>query len=74
MELRGKPYYMGGNAYHPVTGRRCLPSHFGGYLCSEKCDRRSYLEQEASMPGHQGQCRIDPNTSRQIEAKWAANK
>lgn len=69
--LRGKPYYMGGYAYHPRTGKQCLFSHFGGHLCSEECDRRSYLEQEQSMPGHQGQRTIDPNTSRQIAAKWA---
>lgn len=70
-ELRGKPYYMGGDAYHPTTGARAKKSCFGGYLCSEVCDRRSYLEQEQSMPGHRGQRDLDPNISRKIAEKWA---
>ena len=51
MVLRGKPYYMGGNAYHPETGERCRKNHYGGYVCSEGCDRRSSQRLEDSMPG-----------------------
>jgi hypothetical protein len=52
MELRGKPYYMGGSAYHPLTGDRCKINYYGGYVCSRQCDFRSSLELEQSMPGH----------------------
>jgi hypothetical protein len=45
-------------------------NYFGGWVCSESCDRRAYLEQESSMPGHAGQRSIDPNTSREISRKW----
>jgi hypothetical protein len=54
-ELRGKPYYMGGQAYHPDTGEQCKVNYYGGFVCSEHCDYRSSLELEESMPGHQGQ-------------------
>lgn len=50
--LRGKPYFMGGFAYHPRTGERCPANFFGGFVCSEQCDRAASLEQEQSMPGH----------------------
>jgi hypothetical protein len=50
--LRGKPYYMGGRAYHPRTDKQCPVNHYGGFVCSEECDRRASLEQERSMPGH----------------------
>ena len=49
--LRGKPYWMGGSAYIPETGERAAVNHFGGYVCSENCDRRACLEMLSSMPG-----------------------
>lgn len=52
LPLNGKPYYMGGSAYHPVTRERCPSNHYGGYVCSRECDYRVSLEQERSMPGH----------------------
>ena len=51
-ELRGKPYYMGGNAYHLKTGEHCPVNFYGGYVCSEGCDHRASRELESSMPGH----------------------
>jgi hypothetical protein len=50
--LRGKPYHMGGDAYIPETGERARKNFYGGYVCSPGCDRRSSLELEQSMPGH----------------------
>lgn len=58
MLLRGKPYYMGGSAYHPVTGERCPANHYGGFVCSRSCDIRASRELENSMPGHIN----DPNS------------
>lgn len=52
MVLKGKPYWAGGSAYHPRTNERCPVNHFGGFVCSEDCDRKASLEQERSMPGH----------------------
>lgn len=73
LELRGKAYHLGGFAYHPTTGKRCLSNHYGGFVCSEQCDRRAHLELEESMPGHMGQRSLDPHTSKEIAEKWASN-
>jgi len=49
--LNGKPYHMGGDAYHPETGKRCKKNFYGGFVCSPHCDYRASLELEDSMPG-----------------------
>ena len=50
--LLGRPYYMGQHfAHHPVTGERCPSNHYGGFVCSEACDRKVILSVEESMPG-----------------------
>jgi hypothetical protein len=66
--LRGKPYFMGGDAYHPRTKRRCPSNHFGGFVCSPQCDWRASLEQEQSMPGH-GVTQRSPSTQSLIQ-EW----
>lgn len=55
LELRGKPYYLGGSAYHPRTGETAKVCHYGGYVCSRSCDIRACLDLESSMPGCSGQ-------------------
>ncbi len=69
-ELRGEPYYKGGAAYHPDTGERCKVNHYGGFVCSETCDRNSSVRLETSMPGGPftqlscyAQARLDGNWS-----------
>ena len=57
MELKGEPYYMGGSVYHPNTGERCKTNYYGGFVCSSRCDFKSSLELEHSMPGHDGRQR-----------------
>lgn len=52
MALKGKPYHLGGQAYHPRTGARCKINYYGGFVCSRECDFRSSLALEQSMPGH----------------------
>ena len=70
-ELRGKPYYMGGSAHDPKTGKRCPVNHYGGFVCSEVCDERSSLELEQSMPGHGAQQkRIGDDAKRRQTANW----
>ncbi len=31
--LNGKPYYMGGDAYDPVTKERARVNFYGGFVC-----------------------------------------
>jgi hypothetical protein len=51
-ELIGKPYFMGGGAYMPKTMEPVKVNFYGGYVCSENCDRNASLELERTMPGH----------------------
>lgn len=52
MELRGKPYYMGGSAYHPRTGEQCKVNRYGGYVCSESCDQRATKEMHGDQDSY----------------------
>ena len=70
-QLRGKPYYLGGNAYDPRTGEQAKVCHYGGYVCSEQCDRRACLELESSMPGCNGQKTLSCY-ARESMRKWEA--
>ena len=49
-KLKGKPYHMGGPAYHPDQGGIIRVCHYGGYVCSRACDIRACIELESSMP------------------------
>ena len=71
MKLIGKAYHYGGFAIHPRTGDQVKNNYYGGFVCSEGCDRRAHLEQEESMPGHDGQRSLDYATDRKITEKWA---
>jgi hypothetical protein len=51
-QLKGKPYYMGGSAYVPSTGKQAKVCHYGGFVCSYTCDTRACRDLESSMPGH----------------------
>lgn len=51
-ELRGKPFYMGGDAFIPETGEFAKRNWYGGFVCSPRCDHKASLELERSMPGH----------------------
>jgi len=50
--LVGKPYCMGGRAYHPETKEPVKINFYGGFVCSEQCDFQASLCLEQSMPGH----------------------
>lgn len=50
--LRGNAYMYGGRAYDDDTGREAKRNHYGGFVCSRRCDLRASLELEQSMPGH----------------------
>jgi len=51
MELRGKPYHLGGPAYHPDPGGIVKACHYGGWVCSRHCDVQACVALERTMPG-----------------------
>lgn len=51
MTLKGKPYYMGGDAYHPKTNKKVPVNFYGGFVCSSDCDYRASIKMESSFPG-----------------------
>jgi hypothetical protein len=70
MILRGKPYYMGGSAYHPRTGKQCKVNHYGGFVCSYECDYRASVHQLDSMPGCAGAKRPDCYAAQTLRRNW----
>ena len=68
--LDGSPYWKGGLAYDPQTGKQVKANHFGGWVCSHRCDYRAYLYQEQDMPGHGGQHDLNPRIRAELERKW----
>ena len=72
--LRGKPYYMGGSAYLPLSegGGQAKVNFYGGFVCSRSCDYRSSLRLEQTMPGHYRQESLHPcsEAGRRIQAAW----
>jgi hypothetical protein len=71
LALCGKPYRFGGSAYHPRTGERCPSNHYGGFVCSENCDRQASLALERSMPGHGvSQMSIGTSAHESLNRNW----
>ena len=52
MKLIGKPYYTGGTARHPKTGKQCSVSFWGGFVCSDNCDITADRRQKQSIDEH----------------------
>lgn len=75
--LDGDDYCYGGRAYIPhenpnKTGPRneAKSCHYGGFVCSERCDRRACLDLEQTMPGHSiRQVRLVGDLDRKITQK-----
>jgi len=57
--------------YNPITKEEAKWNHYGGWVCSERCDYRSALELEQTMPGHTGQTSLGYHLSKEIERRWA---
>lgn len=69
--LQGKPYHLGGIAYHPETGERAKINHYGGFVCSRSCDFRASLALEQSMPGHDSrQVRLGSFAQESLDRNW----
>lgn len=73
-ELIGKPDYAGGTAYHPVTKERCPRNFYGGFVCSEDCDRKVLFEMESSMPGAGIARTLSTFAQRSLRDNWESAK
>ena len=68
--LRGTAYMYGGHAYHPDTGKQCPVNYYGGYVCSEHCDRQALFAMESSFPGA-GPCKsLTQGAQRKLTENW----
>lgn len=73
--LDGNASFYGERAYLPSTFIRALVCHYGGFVCSLKCDLRATLELEQSMPGHGYQQKsLNTIMYKKIHDKWENNK
>lgn len=70
MELRGKPFCLGGRAFHPMTGEECKKNHYGGFVCSSQCDRHASLDLESSMPGAGEATRLSCYAQESFNNNW----
>ena len=71
--LNGHPYHTGKAAYSPEHPGVRLPSnHYGGHVCSRRCDIRATLEMESSFPGAGKATRLSPQLQASISRKWDA--
>lgn len=69
-ELNGEPYYRGKPAYIPETGKRANVNHFGGFVCSRRCDYNASLDHLSSMPGAGIAKELDVYTQRSFDYNW----
>jgi len=69
--MDGKPYHLGGIALHPETGERCRVNYYGGYICSEWCDRNVCLDMESSMPGAGRAKSVSSSAAQHIKDNWS---
>lgn len=51
LKLRGSPSWKGGLAHHPDPGGTVRTCHYGGWVCSRRCDINACVELEGTMPG-----------------------
>jgi hypothetical protein len=72
--MLGEPYSAGKGAWIQDSKRHGLiraPScHYGGHVCSERCDRNACENLEGSMPGCSPNRPLMGNLSADISRKW----
>lgn len=54
-DLQGRDYAFGSVAHIPETAERAKINHYGGFVCSPRCDYKASLDLEQTMPGHNAQ-------------------
>lgn len=73
LNLRGSPPWKAGLAHHPEPGGTVHRCHYGGWVCSRRCDVRASGELEGTMPGCgsvNGYQRLSPYAKESIERHW----
>ncbi len=73
LKLRGSPSWKGGLAYHPEPKGEVYQCHYGGWVCSRRCDIRACVELEGTMPGCggvNGYERLSLYAKESIERHW----
>lgn len=68
--LKGTPYHRGGRAYDPATGSEAPACFYGGYVCSEQCDRAACLALESSFPGAGRATRLSCYAEQHVKSNW----
>ena len=73
LKLRGSPSWKGGLAYHPDPKGEVHCCHYGGWVCSRRCDIKACVELEGTMPGCGGVNsfeRLSPYAKESINRHW----
>ena len=73
LKLRGSPSWKGGLAYHPDPRSEVHRCHYGGWVCSRRCDIKACVELEGTMPGCGGVNsfeRLSPYAKESINRHW----
>lgn len=66
-KLIGKPYYMGGKAIIPESGEFAKSNHYGGFVCSKKCDEETCFKVES----YPDKCfRLSPYAIESLKKNW----
>jgi len=70
--LKGDEYCYGGNAFLPEGGLAKI-NHYGGFVCSEDCDRSASFKLENSMPGacSGGNKRLSCFAQNSLNSNWS---
>lgn len=69
--LDGNSYERGGLAYIPENGEPAKVNFYGGWVCSESCDRRASLEMESSFPGAGKARSLQSGSERHVRTNWS---
>lgn len=57
-------------ACNPDTGEEARQNHYGGWVCSRRCDYNECLDMTSSVPGAGGATRPSVYAQKQIDNNW----
>lgn len=61
-------------AYDPVTKKPAKWNFYGGWVCSEQCDKQACLDMESSFPGAGRATSLSSCAKQQVDKNWKALK
>jgi hypothetical protein len=67
MELNGT-FHTG--VTNPETKEICKVNYYGGYVCSESCDKQACIDLERSMPGGMPFSSLSSNAQESLKTNW----